>query len=43
MTPDTLLHGTLAADHPKIAALAEAIEARRRSGRPADRERALLA
>jgi ATP-dependent helicase HrpA len=36
-------HGTLAADHPRIAALAADVERRTRAGRPAERERALLA
>jgi ATP-dependent RNA helicase HrpA len=37
------LSGTLAADHPRIAVLAASVEERARSGRPAERERALLA
>src|SRR5688572_16960686 len=37
------LAGTLAADHPRIAALAADVDRRRAQGRPADRERALLA
>jgi ATP-dependent helicase HrpA len=37
-----ILAATMAADHPKIAALAEAIEKRASSGRGADREKALL-
>ncbi|MGZ5085043.1 MAG: ATP-dependent RNA helicase HrpA, partial [Usitatibacter sp.] len=41
--PAEILAGTLAADHPKIAQLAAAIEARARDRRPAERERALLA
>src|SRR3954468_15450724 len=40
-SPDPF-HGTLAADRPRIAALAAAIESRARAGRPAERERALL-
>jgi ATP-dependent helicase HrpA len=43
MTPSEYLAGTLAADQPRIAALAAAIEARVRSGRPIERDRALLA
>src|SRR4051812_8309943 len=43
LDPATDLTATLAADHPKIASLAASIEARARAGRPADRERALLA
>jgi ATP-dependent helicase HrpA len=39
---DELLAGTLAADHPKIAALAAAVRSREASGRPVQRERALL-
>jgi ATP-dependent helicase HrpA len=35
--------GTLAADRPRIAALAAAVEMRTRAGRPASREQALLA
>ncbi|MGE5095678.1 MAG: ATP-dependent RNA helicase HrpA [Betaproteobacteria bacterium] len=34
--------GTLAADHPRIAALLAAIDGRSRQGRPVERERALL-
>ena len=41
--PNDLLAGTLAADHPRIAALAATIDSRTRAGRPAERERALLA
>jgi ATP-dependent RNA helicase HrpA len=41
--PSEILAGTLAADHPKIAALAAAIESRAGQGRSAERERALLA
>src|SRR5688572_1500645 len=40
--PD-LLAGTMAADHPRIAALAAAVEIRARTGKPVERERALLA
>jgi ATP-dependent helicase HrpA len=40
-TPD-LLAATLAADHPKIAALAATVAERVRAGRPCDREKALL-
>ena len=40
-TPD-LLAATLAADHPKIAALATTVAERVRAGRPCDREKALL-
>src|SRR6476620_2312925 len=40
-SPDPF-HGTLAADRPRIAALAAAVESRTRAGRPAERERALL-
>ena len=43
MTLPESLHGTLAADHPRIATLLASIEERGRSGRPAERERALLA
>ena len=41
--PPEILSATLAADHPKIAALAASIDARAGQGRPAERERALLA
>ena len=41
--PSEYLPGTLAADHPRIAALLASIDARARAGRPADREKALLA
>ncbi|HEX4780844.1 MAG TPA: ATP-dependent RNA helicase HrpA, partial [Usitatibacter sp.] len=41
--PQEILAATLAADHPKIAALAGAIEARAVARRPAEREKALLA
>jgi ATP-dependent RNA helicase HrpA len=41
-SPAEFLANTLAADHPKIAALASAIAARLRDRRPAERERALL-
>ena len=41
--PNDLLAGTLAADRPRIAALAASVDARTRAGRPAERERALLA
>ncbi len=41
--PPDIARDTLAADHPRLAALAEAVERRARSGRPAGRERALLA
>jgi ATP-dependent helicase HrpA len=40
---EDLLAATLAADHPKIAALADTVAGRARAGRPADREKALLA
>ena len=40
--PPDLLDATLAADHPRIAALAGAIRERERGGRPATREKALL-
>ena len=40
--PADLLAGTLAADHPRIASLAANIASRTASGRPAERERALL-
>src|SRR5258706_11017519 len=44
MNPFTdLLAGTIAADHPKIAALATAVAGRAKQGRAADREKALLA
>jgi ATP-dependent helicase HrpA len=41
--PSEIFSATLAADHPRIAALAAAIEGRSGQGRPAERERALLA
>ncbi|HTY18162.1 MAG TPA: ATP-dependent RNA helicase HrpA, partial [Myxococcota bacterium] len=41
--PREILAGTIAADHPKIAALLEAIARRAADGRPAAREKALLA
>jgi len=41
--PSEILDGTLAADHPRIATLLESIAARERAGRPAERERVLLA
>src|SRR5690348_13083579 len=41
--PPEILAGTLAADHPKIQALAEAIASRERHGRPVEREKGLLA
>jgi ATP-dependent helicase HrpA len=41
--PNEILTATMAADHPRIAALAEAIEKRASIGRGADREKALLA
>src|SRR4051812_37300891 len=40
-SPDPF-EGTLAADRPRIAALAAHIESRTRAGRPAERERVLL-
>ncbi|MBL0142975.1 MAG: ATP-dependent RNA helicase HrpA [Betaproteobacteria bacterium] len=40
--PEDLPAATLAADHPKIAALAASVRARTDGGRPAERERALL-
>ena len=40
--PPELLEATLAADHPRIAALAGAIRERERGGRTASREKALL-
>ncbi|MGZ5064957.1 MAG: ATP-dependent RNA helicase HrpA [Usitatibacter sp.] len=40
--PPEILSGTLAADHPKIAALMAQIDARAGEGRPVARERALL-
>jgi ATP-dependent helicase HrpA len=40
--PEDLLAATLAADHPKIAALAASVRGRASSGRPADRDRAVL-
>ncbi len=42
MPPQDYLSGTLAADHPRIASLLASIESRARSGRPVERERALL-
>jgi len=42
LQPPDPFDGTLAADRPRIAALAAAIESRTRAGRPAERERALL-
>src|SRR4249920_1378185 len=41
--PNDPLSGTLAADRPRIASLLGAIESRARQGRPAERERTLLA
>ena len=41
--PNDILAATMAADHPKIAALADAIAKRSSQGRAADREKALLA
>src|SRR5450755_2816236 len=41
--PPEILSGTLAADHPRIAALMASIEKRAREGRAVERERALLA
>ncbi|HLX24499.1 MAG TPA: ATP-dependent RNA helicase HrpA [Usitatibacter sp.] len=41
--PNDILAATMAADHPKIAALAEAIAKRASQGRTAEREKALLA
>ncbi|MGZ5572480.1 MAG: ATP-dependent RNA helicase HrpA [Usitatibacter sp.] len=41
--PTEYLTGTLAADHPRIAALIAAIDGRARQGRPAGREHVLLA
>src|SRR6185295_1986424 len=41
--PPEILDGTLAADHPRISSLLEGIGARERAGRPAERERVLLA
>ncbi|HEX4332291.1 MAG TPA: ATP-dependent RNA helicase HrpA, partial [Usitatibacter sp.] len=41
--PQEVLAATLAVDHPKIAALAKAIEARAAARKPAEREKALLA
>jgi ATP-dependent helicase HrpA len=41
--PQEILAATVAADHPKIAALADAIASRAAARRPADREKALLA
>ena len=40
--PQEILAGTIAADHPKIAALVEAIARRAAGGRSAEREKALL-
>ena len=40
--PEDLLAATLAADHPKIAALAATAAKHARAGRPGDREQALL-
>ena len=40
--PADLLAATLAADHPKIAALAASVRARLSAGKPADRDRAVL-
>ena len=40
--PEDLLAATLAADHPKIAALAASVRGRQSSGRPSERERAVL-
>ena len=40
--PPDPLSGTLAADHPRIAALLSSIDERLRRGRPVERERALL-
>ena len=41
-SPEELLAGTLAADHPRIVALAASVANRARAGRPVDRERVLL-
>ncbi len=41
--PSEILAGTLASDHPKLAALAATIDNRSGQGRPSERERALLA
>ena len=41
--PREFLDATLAADHPRLAALSAAVDARARQGRGAQRERALLA
>jgi ATP-dependent helicase HrpA len=41
--PAEILAGTLASDHPKIQALTATIDSRAQQGRPAERERALLA
>src|ERR1700687_2215603 len=41
--PTEILSGTLATDHPRIAALAASIDSRAGQGRPVERERALLA
>ena len=40
--PEDLLAATLAADHPKIAALAASVRGRQSSGRPSERDRAVL-
>ncbi|MCM2329471.1 MAG: ATP-dependent RNA helicase HrpA, partial [Lysobacter sp.] len=40
--PEDLLAATLAADHPKIAALAASVRGRQSSGRPSEREVAVL-
>ena len=40
--PEDFLAATLAADHPKIAALAATVRERSAAGRPCERERALL-
>jgi len=40
--PHEILSGTLAVDHPKIAAMMASIDARAGEGRPVTRERALL-
>ncbi|QJR16182.1 ATP-dependent RNA helicase HrpA [Usitatibacter palustris] len=42
MLPDDLLAATLAADHPKITALAATLRERSHAGRPVTREQALL-
>ncbi|HEX7557585.1 MAG TPA: hypothetical protein VF386_00230, partial [Usitatibacter sp.] len=41
--PPEILSGTLAADHPRIAALTASIDKRAREGRAVERERLLLA